>query len=185
MSVRETSPRRAGLKLRARDADDLQAIAGCLQDALVPLADIAFLKGEKRFVMVANRFLWEEAPKLDDAPKPERSSDQESDDMGDARFEDANGESGALYERVNCGLCFDNVRNVKFRGVDVRDRNQILSVLTLTRDPGAITIVFSGGAEIRLEVDRIRCHLDDLGEPWPTRWRPTHNIDDVETPERG
>jgi DUF2948 family protein len=183
MSARDSSARRAGLKLRVRDADDLQTIARCLQDALVPLADTEYLKAEKRFVMVANRFRWEGVP--DEARNSGQSPDRDSEQTGDARFEDANGNSGALYERVNCGLCFDSVRNVKFRGVDLRDRNQILSVLTLTYDPGAITIVFSGGAEIRLEVDKIRCHLDDLGEPWPTRWRPAHDIDDVKTPELG
>ncbi len=183
MSARDNPPRRAALKLRARDADDLQAIAGCLQDALVPLADTAYLKAEKRFVMVANRFRWEGAP--DQARKLERSPKRNPQETGDARFEDTDGESGALYERVNCGLCFDSVRKVQFRGVDLRDRNQILSVLTLTHDPGGITIVFSGEAEIRLEVDKIRCHLDDLGEPWPTRWRPAHDTGDVETPEPG
>ncbi len=183
MSARDNTPRSAALKLRARDADDLQTISRCLQDALVPLADTAFLKTEKRFVMVANRFRWEGLP--DEARNSAPSPDRGREETGDARFEDANGDSGALYERVNCGLCFDSVRNVKFRGADLRDRNQILSVLTLTCDPGAITIVFSGGAEIRLEADKIRCHLDDLGEPWPTRWRPVHDIDDVETPEPG
>jgi hypothetical protein len=36
-----------------------------------------------------------------------------------------------------------------------------------------------------LEVGKIRCHLDDLGEPWPTRWRPGHDIDDAKMPEPG
>ncbi len=183
MSARESSPRRAGLKLRARDAGDLQAIASCLQDALIPLADTAYLKPEKRFALVANRFRWEGAAK--EAPEAARPPDRTGEETGDARFEDANGDADALYERVNCGLCFDSVRSVKYRGVDLRDRKQILSVLTLTHDAGAITIVFAGGAEIRLEVDKIRCHLDDLGEPWPTRWRPGHDLHDVKTPEPG
>jgi len=183
MSASDNSPRRSALKLRARDADDLQTIARCLQDALIPLADTAYLKPEKRFVMVANRFRWEGVP--DEERTPAQSPDSNSGDTGDARFEDVEGNSGAIYERVNCGLCFDGVRNVKFRGVDLRDRQQILSVLTLTYDPGAISIVFSGGAEIRLEVDKVRCHLDDLGEPWPTRWRPAHDTDDNKTPELG
>jgi hypothetical protein len=29
-----------------------------------------------------------------------------------------------------------------------------------------------------LEVDRILCFLDDLGEPWPTRWRPKHPVEE-------
>ena len=185
MNATGDSPGRGGrgrLKLRARDADDLRTIAACLQDALVPLADTAFLKAERRFVMVANRFRWESLPGA--APAPEPAAEPAIDGPGDARFEDADGEPGTLYERVNCGLCFDNVQDVKVRGLDTRDRDQILSVLTLTSAPGAITFVFSGGAEIRLEAERIRCHLEDLGEPWPTRWRPTHDGDDAEAPAR-
>ncbi len=42
----------------------------------------------------------------------------------------------------------------------------------------------SGGGEISLEVSDIRCHLEDLGEPWPTRWRPGH-AEAGPTPEPG
>ena len=66
------------------------------------------------------------------------------------------------------------MRKVHFRGVDLRRKDQLLNLLTLEADPGAVTLLFSGGGEIRLEVSGIRCHLEDLGEPWPTRWRPDH-----------
>ena len=36
------------LKLAARDADDLAVLSTCLQDALAPLRDLAFLKDENR-----------------------------------------------------------------------------------------------------------------------------------------
>lgn len=163
------------LKLRARDAEDLQAVAACLQDALVPLSDMAFLQREKRFVMVANRFRWERRPEAAPAAPP-REPD------GDARFEDAGPESPApAYERVNCGVAFDRVARVRSRGVDLARRDQILNLLTLRAEPGAVTLVFSDGAEIRLEVGQIRCHMEDLGEPWPTGWRPSHPLDDVES----
>ena len=38
----------------------------------------------------------------------------------------------------------------------------------------AIHLEFAGGAAIRLEVARIQCRADDLGEPWPTPWHPRH-----------
>lgn len=157
----------APLRLRARDADDLQTIAACLQDALVPLSEVAFLKAERRFVMVANRFRWERTPaEAASAPVPDK----------DARFADrADDEDGAArYERVNCGICFDRVRAVRFKGLDVRRKSQILNLLTLQSRSDAITLVFAGGATIRLDVSDIRCHLEDLGEPWPTRWQPAH-----------
>ena len=169
--TRDTSDRTlAGsspLRLRALDADDLQTIAACLQDALVPLSEIAFLKAERRFVMVANRFRWEHMP-TGTAPAPEPKTD--------ARFAEHSGEEdrGERYERVNCGICFDRVRAVQFKGLDVRRKSQILNLLTLQSRSDAITLIFAGGAAIRLEIGGIRCHLEDLGEPWPTRWQPTH-----------
>ena len=178
MSVQTKSRDGAPLKLRARDAEDLQAIAVHLQDALVPLADAAYLKSEKRFVLVANRFRWEGAP--EPAPEAEPESEPAAGDTGDARFEDAEEDAGMLYQRVNCGLCFDRVRGVKVRGVDLKDRRQILSLMTLSSGAGTVTLVFSGGAEIQLQVERILCHLEDLGEPWPTRWRPGHALDEPE-----
>ncbi len=167
----------APLKLRVHDAKDLRALATCLQDALVPLADVAYLKPEKRFVMVANRFMWERGAEDAPTPEPGAASGDESgaadgDQSADAGFEEA--EAGPRYYRVNCAVCFDRVRNVRFRGLDPREKDQILNLLTVEAAPGAVLLVFSGGGTIRLEVRGIRCHLEDLSEPWPTRWRPSH-----------
>ena len=46
------------LKLAGKDADDLQVISAMIQDALVPLADVAFLADEQRFVLALNRYRW-------------------------------------------------------------------------------------------------------------------------------
>ena len=50
------------LKLRAEDEEDLAVVSTILQDALVPVAEMAYLPEEKRFVLVANRFKWEAPP---------------------------------------------------------------------------------------------------------------------------
>ncbi len=174
-------PGTAPLKLRAHDAEDLRALAACLQDALVPLADVAYLKAEKRFVMVANRFMWECGAQAAPVPVPEPV--EASTEAGtDARFEEAEG--GPINYRVNCAVTFDRVRNVGFRGLDPREKDQILNLLTIELEPGelepgevapgAVRLVFAGGGAIRLEVRDLRCHLEDLGEPWPTHWRPNH-----------
>jgi len=167
----------APLRLRAVDADDLQTVAACLQDALVPLSEVAFLKDEHRFVMVANRFRWERPPAAT-PPQPAPGKD--------APFAERDDEDGgaALYERVNCGICFDRVRAVRYKGLDVRRKSQILNLLTLQSRPDAITLIFAGGAAIQLEVSAILCHLEDLGEPWPTRWQPAHAAADGDTLDR-
>jgi len=151
--------RAGGLVLRAADAEDLRVVAACLQDAILPLADIRFLPEEHRFVLVANRFRWER--------------------------EITDGAEGVatLHERVLCGVCFDGVRKVASRGIDRSARRVPLEILTIAVAAGAapsghdVTLVFAGGGAIRLEVDRILCHLEDLDEAWPTRWRPSHPIE--------
>ncbi|MDX1402025.1 MAG: DUF2948 family protein [Kiloniellales bacterium] len=153
------------VKLRAHDSEDLVVIASLLQDALVPVVDMRFLAKEKRFVLVANRFDWSVADAKAGKPAP----------AGDAAFEDA--EEEPPFRRINCGLCFDRVRNVKSRGLNPDDREQILNLLTITGDDRSVTLYFSGGAAVRLGVSAIRCHLEDLGEAWPTRWRPEHSAD--------
>lgn len=155
-----------GLKLRAHDAADLEVISTLLQDALVPLVDVAFQKREKRFVLVANRFEWTEAK---GRTAPSRPDDEREED---ARFEDSEG--APAFGRVNCGICFDRVLRVRSQGIDRADPEQILNLLAITSEPGNISLIFAGGGIIQLQVAAIYCHLEDLGEGWPTRWRPSH-----------
>lgn len=74
----------------------------------------------------------------------------------------------------------DGVRAVRRRGFNPRDSERLLVLLALQAEPGALYLDFAGGSSIRLEVERILCHLDDLGEPWPTRWRPRHPVEDAD-----
>lgn len=170
------------LKLRAEDEEDLAVISACLQDALVPMSNIAYLKDEQRFVLVANRFRWEcgcEEPKK--AANPGGDSGVEDDD---ARFADMEEGPEVPYERVNCGLCFEGVKAVRSRNLDIKRRDLILNLLAIEPEGEAITFFFSGGGAIRVEVDEISCRIEDICEPWPTRWRPDHPLDD-ETTQQG
>jgi hypothetical protein len=134
------------LKLRAVDADDLQVISAILQDALVPVAEMTYLPDERRFALVANRFRWE--PGIDGVRRE--------------------------LERTLTGLCIDTVVSVQRRGFSPADGDRILALLALGAEGSALTLHFAGGSAIRIEVQEIACRLDDLGEPWPTRWRPRH-----------
>ena len=143
----------AALKLRAEDADDLAVISACLQDALVAVRDLAFIPQDRTFLMVANRFRWEGA---------ERSE--------------------AGYQRILCGIMFGGVAGVSYIGFRRSEEDRILSLLTIRPwhdgEGDAIRLEFSGGAAIRLEVARILCHAQDVGEPWPTQWQPRHDADE-------
>lgn len=157
------------MKLRAQDAEDLEVLSSCLQDALVRLGDMTFLPEERRFVLVANRFKWEA---MDEAELPADAAPLDSE--GDADFHDPS----PTYQRVNCGICFDAVRRVRTRHLDLRNRGQILSLMAIVSEPGAVVLCFAHGGAVRLEVDRVLCHAQDLDEPWPTKWRPKHPLDD-------
>jgi hypothetical protein len=139
------------LKLRAEDAADLAVISTFLQDALVPVADMVFLPDEQRFVLVANRFMWERPP-LD---------------------------KKGHCERTLTGVAFDGVTAVRVRGFERSERDRILQVLAIRAIQGSIVLEFSGDDAMRLESGQILCHLEDIGEPWPTPWRPRHALDDL------
>jgi hypothetical protein len=142
------------LKLRAEDAEDLQIISSALQDSLVAVRDMGLLADQKRFALVVNRFCWEAEP-------------------------DAEGH----FWRTHCALAFDTVNHAAMRDIDRRFDDRLLSLLDIevesTRPAGGFVILlrFAGKPAIRLEVDRILCHLEDVGEAWPTGWRPAHRLD--------
>jgi len=155
------------LRLRAADAEDMDVVAALLQDALVPVLDMTYQKRERRFVMVANRFRWRESDTEDGA------SAQPEPLEGDASFEDS--DTPPAHERINTGVRFDKVVRVQSKGISDGGRDQILNLLTVVTESKSITLLFSEDAVIRLDVEEINCHLEDVGDPWPTRWRPHHD----------
>ena len=138
------------LRLKAEDDEDLAVISTVLQDAMVLVGDMTYEADNRRFVLVANRFRRE-----NEAPRARHG------------------------ERVMSGLRIDGVTAVKRRDVDPRDADRLLVLLDLRAAPGALYLDFAGGASIRLESASILCHLDDFGEPWPTRFRPRHPDEDA------
>jgi len=145
------------LKLRAVDAEDLAVIAACLQDAIVPVAEIGYLPQERRFVMVVNRFKWESA----DRPRPPDPGPSHDDE--------------APYERTICALRFEGVTGVRCRNLDLSQRQRLLSLLTLSVSADGLELVFAGHVELRLTASPWLCCIEDLGEPWPTSRRPHHD----------
>ena len=142
----------SNLKLAATDAEDLAVLSMLLQDAVVPMSEMIYLAGESRFVLVANRFRWEAIN--NDAP------------------------DNRVYERVKCGLTFDRVTNVRKRQVDIQSRERVLGLLALDVSDEYVDLIFAGGGVIRLYVERILCHAEDFGDPWPTQWQPDHDLRD-------
>ena len=60
------------VKLRAEGSEDIKVISALLQDGITRASDIAFLKEERRFVILFNRFLWEKKKRFLRPTRPER-----------------------------------------------------------------------------------------------------------------
>jgi len=141
------------LKLIALDQDDIAIVSTHLQDAVVKVADIVWLPSEKRLVLGLNRFDWE-----------------------------ACGCEDPCYKRRRTALRFERVMSVRCRNVRSSDKDAVLNLLAVEFDEadapaGAVTLIFSGGAALRLEVECLECELADLGPTWDARGRPVHQVD--------
>ena len=150
-------PEAEPLRLRAEDADDLAVISACLQDAIVSVRDLAYDRKARSFMLVTNRFRWESGAEPAGADQPP-------------------------FERTLCGLAFDNVEAVAYRGFHRNEENRILCLLairpTIDGAVGTIDLEFAAGVTVRLKVSGVRCWVRDLGEPWPTAWHPEHATDE-------
>jgi hypothetical protein len=139
------------LKLTALDADDLDVVSAHMQDAVLRLADIRYLRAKGKFVLVANRFAWDAIEEGKRKP----------------------------FERRRSGLQFARVLSARASGLRQVDDDSILSLLSIGFEPadppsGAIVLRFSAGGTVRLEVECIEAQLDDLGPAWETAHAPSH-----------
>jgi len=140
------------LKLIALDKDDIEVISTHLQDAVLKVGDIVWRPSEHRVVLALNRFDWEAAQ--DRSPS---------------------------YLRRRTALRFDRVRSVKCRNLSPGQPEAVLNLLAVEFDErlapaGLVTLVFSGGAALRLEVECLEVELSDLGPVWKAGACPSHPV---------
>jgi hypothetical protein len=139
------------LKLVAEDADDLAAISALVQDAVLKVGDFAWLPKARRFACVMNRYRWEA------------------------------GRAGGRGERVRTGLHVEGVGKAQIARIRQDAPDAVLSLLALTFEgapegPGLVTLACAGGGAIRLSVDALEVHLNDLSQAWAAKARPQHDI---------
>ena len=143
------------LKLRAVAAEDLEIISALLQDGLVAASDLHYQKDEASFVMVINRFCWEQAD---------------------------NSKSENQFSRCLCGLKIGNVKKVSQRGL-FAGANQFYNLLSITFEDAKnnkkaakrLTFTFSDGYGIRLTVNELALIVQDIAAPHPGLAQPQHN----------
>ena len=163
------------LRLVARDAQDLQVIAALVQDAVLTGADLSWRPRQRRFALLVNRFRWEDRAAAEAARRP--------------------------VERVRSLLVFDGVLRVAHQGLNPRDRETVLALLTLdwtpdappadappadtpadTADapagPGRLVVVLSGDGALALTVECLDATLTDVTRPYaaPSGRAPRHEV---------
>ena len=91
------------LKLLGKNREDLRVISAYLQDSVVIVKDIVFLKKNRTFVMLVNRFMWE--------------------DVEQAVFRQ--------NKRVRCAVKFENVIKVESKNINQNNKYKTLEYLAL------------------------------------------------------
>jgi hypothetical protein len=141
------------VKFVALDKDDLAVVSTHLQDAEVRVADVRWRPQEKRLVLAVDRFDWPAAT----ATAPE-------------------------FRRCRSALRFERVLACKCRHVDPAGKDGVLTLLAVEfeeTDPpaGTVTLIFSGGPALRIEVECLEVELVDLGPTWTAASHPAHWAD--------
>ena len=143
------------LRLMAQDAEDLQVISALVQDAVFQRNAARWMKGERRFAVLINRFRWE------DLPIAERT--------------------GRSFERVRSVLCIEDTFRVQASGLEDVDDDTVLSLLALGWTPGedgtgTIELTLAGDGAIRVEVEALEAVLRDVTRPYraPSGKAPRH-----------
>ncbi len=144
------------LKLVALDRDDIAIVSAHVQDALVRVAEIFWQPRERRFVMALNRFDWVAAA-------------------------DASADRGPDYRRRRTALRFERVLSCKCRNLDQSNKDARLNLLAVEfaeseAPAGTVTLTFSGGGVIRLDVECLEAELADLGEVFVADGCPNHFV---------
>ena len=144
---------KVNLKLLGKNKEDLKIISAHLQDSIVTVKDIVFLQQNRTFIMIVNRFMWEDV------------------------------ERGVFRanKRIRCGVKFEEVVKVESKNINQKNKNKVLEYLAmecnLIQDSTyKIKIFFSGDSIITMIVEIIDVVLHDLGKPWNVKHIPKHKI---------
>lgn len=140
------------LRLLAQDPADLEVISAALQDAVGLIGDLQFEPRAQRFTFALNRYRWE-------GPRRGRG------------------------ERVRAALQIGAVLSAKSKKLRRNAGDAVVELLALSFEPdgdedspgGAIALTFSGGGELRLEVECVDAALADVSAPWRASSRPGHD----------
>ena len=141
------------LKLIGKNQEDLKVISAYSQDSIVAVKDMIFLEKNKIFVMIINRFMWE--------------------DIGKGTYKQ--------NKRIRCAIKFEGILKVKSKKINQKNRNKRLECLAIECNEISsknyeINFFFAGGGLITLISESIEIVMNDLGEAWNVKHVPKHKI---------
>jgi Protein of unknown function (DUF2948) len=143
------------LRLIALDAEDLGVISALAQDAVFPITEMSWQPKRRRFALLINRFRWEDAEKAAVGRRP--------------------------VERVQSVLAVSDVLKVQSQGLDRGDKDVVLSLLSLSFEPGEdgtgrVILTLAGDGTVALEVEALDVVLQDVTRPYaaPAKRAPRH-----------
>jgi len=141
------------LKLIGSNYEDLKVISAYIQDSIVVVKDMVFLEQNRIFVMMINRFMWENIEK----------------------------ETFGQNKRIRCAVKFEEVLKVRSKEINQRNKNKRLECLAIkcnkiTNNNYEIKIFFAGDSIITLISEDIEVIMHDLGKAWNVRHIPKHKI---------
>lgn len=143
----------APLNLGAMDPDDLQVLSELLQDSVFTVRDISWQKRHRRLALLLNRI----------------------------RRED--GVHAEPPERVRAMLVVENVLGVASQGVPRDDPDMVLSLLSVSFEPGEdgaghVVFTLAGDGVLRASVEALELRLRDVTRPYvaPSGKAPDHGL---------
>ena len=141
------------LKLIGKNQEDLKIISAYTQDSIVAVKDMVFLQQSRIFVMLINRFMWEDV------------------------------EKGMFKQnrRIRSAIKFEEVLKVKSKEINQKNKNKRLECLTIkcneiSNNNYEIKFFFSGDGIITLISEAIEVVMNDLGKAWNVKHTPEHKI---------
>ena len=144
---------KVNLKLLGKNQEDLKVISAYLQDSILVTSDIVFLKQNRTFIIIVNRFMWEDV------------------------------EKGIFRQnkRIRCAIKFEEILKAKSKKINQRNKNKNLECLAIKcnkilNNNYEINFFFSGESMITLISEAVEVVMHDIGEPWIVKHVPKHKI---------
>ncbi len=141
------------LKLIGKNIEDLKTISAYSQDSIVKIKDIVYLKENKIFIVMLNRFMWE--------------------DLEKGVFRN--------YKRIKSVLKFNFIENVLSKNINQQQKDRNLELLAIKSNYTQnnlydTSLIFSGNNIILLKSEELDVMLDDQEYFWEVKHSPKHRI---------